>query len=137
VRQFVTYLDANCLLPLTQSVYRRGYSTKTVIIRVFSDRGDTAMLVLLDLSAAFDTVDHGILLERLQVSFGVDSSALAWFRSYLAGRRQHVRCGGKCSALSDVIYGVPQGSVIGPILFNLYTADLASSVAEHDLSRHQ
>ena len=73
------------------------------------------MLVLLDLSAAFDIVDHGILLERLQVTFGVDNSALAWFRSYLAGQRQHVRCGGKRSALSDVICGVPQRSVLGPI----------------------
>jgi len=52
------------------------------------DHGDTAMLVLLDLSATFDSVDRGILLERLQVTFDVDNSALAWFRSYLAGRRQ-------------------------------------------------
>jgi len=84
--QFVTYLDANCLLPSTQSGFRRRYSVETVIIRVLSDlldavdRGDTAMLVLLDLTATFDTVDHGILLERLQVTFSVDNSALAWFR---------------------------------------------------------
>jgi len=90
------------------------------------------MLVLLDLSAAFDTVDHGILLERLQVTFGVGNSALAWFRSYLAGRRQHVVCGGKRSALTDVICGVPQGSVLGSIL-----SDLASIIAEHGLSVHQ
>ena len=95
------------------------------------------MLVLLDLSAAFDTVDHGILLERLRVTFGVDNSALAWFRSYLAGRRQHVHCGGKCSAPIDVICGVPQGSVLGPILIIIYIADLAPIVAEHGLSLHQ
>jgi len=88
----VTYLDANCLLPSTQSGMRQGYSTETVTICVMLDfldavnRDDTAMFVLLDLSAAFDTVDYGILLERLQVTFGVDNSALAWFRSYLAGR---------------------------------------------------
>ena len=96
-----------------------------------------AALVLLDLSAAFDTVDHEILLQRLPVTFGVTSSALAWFRSYLAGRSQHVRCGGKCSTPIDVICGVPQGSVLGPILFVIYTAGLAPIVAEHGLSLHQ
>jgi len=96
-RQLVTYLDANRLLPSTQSDFRRGRSTETTaIIHVLSDlldavdRDDTAMLVLLDLSATFDTVDHGILLERLRVTFGVDDLALDWFRSYLASRRQHV-----------------------------------------------
>ena len=70
-RQLVTYLDANCLLPSTQSGFRRGYSTETAITRVLSDlldvvdRDDIVMLVLLDLTAAFDTVDHCILLERL------------------------------------------------------------------------
>ena len=105
--QLVAYLDNHHLLPTTQSGFRRGYSTETATIRVLSDlldavdRGDTAALVLLDLSAAFDTVVHEIMLERLFVSFGVTSSTLAWFRSYLAGRSQHVRCGGKCSIPID------------------------------------
>ena len=142
-RQLVAYLETNHLLPTTQSGYRRGHSTETATIRVLSDlldavdRGDTAALVLLDLTAAFDTVDHEILLKRLRVTFGVDNSALAWFQSYLAGRKQHVRCGGKCSILIDIICGVPQGSVLGPILFIIYTADLASIVAQHGLSLHQ
>jgi len=67
----------------------------------------------------------------------VDNSALAWFRSYLAGQRQHVHCGGQCSVLTNVIYGGPQGSVLGSILFILYTTDLASIVAEHGLSLRQ
>jgi len=76
-RQLVAYLDNHHLLPTTQSGFRRGYSTETATIRVLSDlldavdRGDTAALVLLDLSAAFDTVDHEILLGRLSVTFGV------------------------------------------------------------------
>jgi len=131
------------MVPTTQYGFRRGYSTETATIHVLSylldavDRGDTAALVLLDLSAAFDTVDHEILLERLCVTFGVTSSALAWFRSYLAGCSQHVRCGGKCSTSSDVICGAPQGSILGPILFIIYTADLAPIVAEHGLLLHQ
>ena len=81
------------------------------------DRGDTAALVLLDLTAAFDTVDHEILQEILRVSFGVVSLALSWFRSYLIGRRQHVCCRDNCSPTVDVVCGVPLGSVLGPILF--------------------
>ena len=95
------YLDTHRLLPATQSGFRRGYFIETATIRVLSDlldavdRGDTASLVLLDLTAAFDTVDHEILLNRLGVTFGVDSIALSWFSSYLAGRKQHVRCGAR------------------------------------------
>jgi len=101
------------------------------------DRGDTAVLVLLDLTAAFDTVDHEILLKCLRATFGMDSIALASFSSYLAGCKQQVRCGGKTSAIMDVICGVPQGSVLGPILFIIYTVDLASIVADRGLSLHQ
>ena len=112
-RQLVSYLDTHRLLPATQSGFRRRHSTETATIRVLSDlldsvdRGDTAALVLLDLTAAFDTVDHEILLKRLWATFGVDSIALAWFSSYLAGRKQLVRCGGKTSAIMDVICLIP------------------------------
>ena len=112
------------LLPTTQSGYRRGHSTETATIRVLSDlldavdREDTAALVLLDLTAAFDTVDHELLLERLRVTFGVDNSALAWFQSYLAGRTQHVRCGGKCSTLIDIICGMDRSfSLFIPLIW--------------------
>jgi len=136
-RQLVSYFDTYRLFPATQSAFRRGHSTKTATIPAFSDlldavdRGNTAALVLLDLSAAFDTVDHEILLERLRVTFGVDSFVLKWFR------RQHVRCRGTTFSTTDVICGVPQGSVLGPNLFIIYTADLELIVAEHGLSLHQ
>ena len=79
------------------------------------------MLVLVDLSAAFDTgTMESCWRDCESPSASTTYIALAWFRSYLASRRQHVRCGGKCSALFDVIYGVPQGSVFGPLLDHLH-----------------
>lgn len=142
-QQLTRFVARHQLLPSTQSGFRRGHSTETAITFVLSellnavDRGDTAILTLLDLSSAFDTVDHEILLERLRVSFGFDGRALSWFRSYLSDRSQHVRCGGRRSVASAVVCGVPQGSVLGPILFIIYTADLAGVVADCGLSSHQ
>ncbi|HSN22935.1 MAG TPA: reverse transcriptase domain-containing protein [Methylomicrobium sp.] len=101
------------------------------------DRGDLAMLTLLDLSAAFDTVDHDILLRRLRQTYGLDGSVLQWFKSYLQDRTQYVRCGSSSrSNPTRVRYGVPQGSVLGPILFLLYTAELIQLIQSQDLHPH-
>ena len=88
------------------------------------------------MSAAFDTVDHNIMLRRLQTSYGIRGVALDWFRSYLTGRLQYVRYAGRHSATRPLLYGVPQGSVLGPILFILYTADLAAVIERHGLLPH-
>jgi len=132
VQQFVAYLNASRLLPATQSGVRRGHSTETAIIRVLSDlldavdHDDTAILVLLDLSAAFDTMGHRILLERLRVSL--------WRRQLSTGVVPLLPvCSSKCSDLVDVICSVPQGSVLGPILFIIYTTDFKSIISEHGL----
>ena len=82
-----------------------------------------SFLVLLDLSAAFDTVDHNILLRRLETSFGVTGDALKWFDSYLSGRTQRVIVDGKLSEC-HLSFGVPQGSCLGPLLFSVYASKL-------------
>ena len=114
-RQLMDYLQSTNLLPANQSGFRPGHSTETAVLRVLSDillavdRGDVAALTLLDLSAAFDTVDYEILLQRLQNTYGISDR---WFRSYLLGRSQYVRIGTSCSSVIDLICGVPkdQGS---------------------------
>ena len=100
------------------------------------DTGNLAMLTQLDLSAAFDSVDHHTLLQRLQTSYGLGGQVMNWFASYLHGRVQHVRFSATSSTPSAVEYGVPQGSVLGSILFLLYTADSLQLIKCHQLTPH-
>jgi len=88
------------------------------------DQGSVACLVMLDLSAAFDTIDHSILLKRLQNRFGVEGSALSWFHSYLSDRDQAVSIDGVTSEAKVLDFGVPQGSVLGPLVFVDYAAPI-------------
>ena len=141
-RQLVNYLNINQLFPDRQSAYRAFHSTETVLADILSDillaidSGNFSLLSLLDLSAAFDTVDHDILLQRLHLSFGMSSTALEWMTSYLTGRQQCVRHAGSSSTATILTCGVPQGSVLGPILFLLYTADILSIISKHGLHGH-
>ena len=86
---------------------------------IASDNGLVSVLVLLDLSAAFDTIDHNIILQRLEHQIGIKGTALSWFRSYLSDRSQFVHVIDESSINTTVSHGVPQGSVLGPIVLVL------------------
>ena len=99
-------------------------------------QGSVTALTLLDLSATFDTIDHTILLDRLKVYYGISELALGWFKSYLSGRTHSVKVGNTLSHPAALQYGIPQGSVLGPILFSLYTNPISSIIHSHSSINH-
>lgn len=140
--QLTEYLSASGLLPCLQSAYRKRHSTETAMLRVWSDIlmaadvQQVTLLAMLDLSAAFDCVDHIILLQRLQTGAGLTDVVLEWIASFLSARTQQIAYGGELSSIQPVLFGVPQGSVLGPLLYVLYTAELFDVVARHRLRLH-
>ena len=133
-KQLNQHLEHNKLYAKYQSAYRTGHSCETTLtnlvddIQLFNSQDDNVVLVLLDQSAAFDTVDHAILLKKLQNTFYIRNKALSLFISYLKNRTFSVKINDKLSSPSDLKYGVPQGSLLGPILYILYTADIEEVV---------
>ena len=132
------YLDDKCLNDPFQSAYRPGHSTETALVRIHNDlllsidSRRSVVLVLLDLTAAFDTLDHTVLLHRLR-ELGVDRTVLAWFTSYLVGRSNSVKIRQTTSSRQTLMYGVPQGSVLAPILFNIYISPIADIFRRHQI----
>ena len=129
--QLLDHLTHNHLLNPHQSTYRQSHSTETALLRIVNDillgldNDKVALLAPSDMSAAFDTIDHSILLSRLQTSFGISDTVLSWFQSYLLDRSQTVCVKGASSKPSVLSFGVPQGSVLGPILFVLYASPVS------------
>jgi len=99
--------------------------------------GFRTALLQLDLSAAFDTIDISTLLCRLRYSFGISGPALNWIASYVVGRTQSVRVGQEQSPTADCEYGVPQGSVLGPLLFTLYTSPVGGVISSFGIAHTQ
>ena len=136
------HINSNKLNNPIQSAYRKFHSTETALLRVHNDisvsldKGHVTALTLLDLSAAFDTIDHNTLTNRLAEWYGVSGMALAWFKSYLCGRHQKFKIDKSFFDSSLLEHGVPQGSVLGPLLFSLYTAPLSTIISSYGLSHH-
>jgi len=135
----VAFLGSHKLLPDSQSAYRKHHRTETAILKIVLDILQTAnngkvTARLLDMSAAFDTVDHDILLDRLHKSFGISGTVLSWIESFITGRTQAVHVGGDQSTTSAVVCGVPQYSILGPLLLLvLNTANVLTFIPQHGL----
>ena len=114
-----------------RQAYRRGHSTETALLRLLNevytaaDNGFSTVLVQLDLTAAFDTIGISTLLCCIRYSFSISGPALNWIWSYVVSRTQFVRVGQEQPPRTDCQYGVPQGSVLGPLLFTLYISPVA------------
>jgi hypothetical protein len=125
-----------------QSAYRPLHSTETALLRVQNDilmqldAGKGVLLCLLDLSAAFDTIDHNIFLQRLTSRFGIEGSVLTWYTSYLQDRFQSVSVNGATSIPRHLTFGFPQGSVSGPQGFSKYSDVVPEIADKHDISAH-
>ena len=140
--RFTEHAESQQLLPRCQSAYRSNHSTETAVTAVHDeivraiDSGNVCALVLLDLSSAFDTVDHDTLIRVLNRRFGVEGLALEWFKSYLNGRTQTFCALNHQSGPYNVDCSVPQGSVLGPKEFIAYTEDITSLADQHRLDHH-
>ena len=130
-----------CMTPIV-SGYRAYHSTETAMLKISNDiltkkdNNESTGLVCIDLSAAFDLVDHSILLKRLFDYFGIRRTAMAWFKSYLTGRSQRVLIDDVRSDKKQLRQGVPQGSVLGARLYTLYVRPLSDVIQRHSVLYH-
>ena len=127
--QLYYYLNSNGLINVYQSGFRPLHSTETALLNTTDDwlgefdKGNVVIAVMLDLKGAFNTIDHEILTNKL---YGLDETSVKWFKSYLEGRTQTTCISGKSSQFRPVICGIPQGSILGSLLFIVHINDLPS-----------
>ena len=141
-QQLLHHLLINNLYSEHQSAYRANHSCETALVKIADDifkavdQNTSVLVVLLDFSSAFDTIDHELLLHKLYTFFGIRDNALQWFRSYLKDRKFFVKIGDVFSKGGDLDCGVPQGSILGPVLFTLYSQDIKGVIENHGLNYH-
>ena len=137
-----SHIMLNSLHDDIQSAYRTGHSTETSLLRVHHDityaldNNACVILLMLDLSATFDVIDHDILFYRLQYSFGIFGSALSWIRSYFTDRSQCVSIGSVHSDNMVLKHGAPQGSVLGPRLNSMFSKPVGNIFKKHGMAYH-
>ena len=134
IHQLNQHLSLNNLNSDHQSAYKESFSTETTLCALINnllwslERGQATVLVSLDLSAAFDTVDHSVLIDLLNHNFGLSNTTLEWVRSYLQDRKLVVKIRQDHSACHTFNFSVPQGSCLGPVLFNIYCSTITDCV---------
>ena len=132
------HCEENCLLPDTQSAYRSGYSCETILIKLVDkilngmEMKQLSMIIAMDLSAAFDTVNHKILLKTFRNHYGISDSVLNWISSYLSPRWCSVGINNHCSDPKQLDVSVPQGSCSGAYFFIMYAATLFTEITNRD-----
>ena len=140
--RIISHIENNAIIDKFQSADKCGHSTETPLLRVYSDivttigKGNGSFLVLLDVSAAFDTIDHSNLFDILEKYVGITRDALQFIKSYLSDRSQSTRIEYIMSDIIHIICDVPQGSVLGPLKFCIQLLPLGAILRYHGIGYH-
>ena len=136
--QLCDYIEHQALYNDTQSGFRKGHSTTSILLKLRDDiqkamnKSEVTLAVLIDYSKAFDTIDHNLLLEKLS-KLNFSNHTLKLISSYLTNRKQYVQVDDKLSSVKPTFFGVPQGSILGPVLFNLYVTNLSDVIKSNSM----
>ena len=139
--RLMCHLSENNILTPYQSGFRPNHSTEDVLLRTVEDwkqevdQGKAVAAVFIDFSKAFDSISHPLLLKKLQ-GIGINYMALNWSKDFLTNRQQRVVIDGQASSWSLVQQGVPQGSLLGPLLFSIYTNDMPSIISNSSINMY-